>query len=343
LTIERGYGQLRADLDPASIEPAVATAGRRIRLQFDEPLPVDVLAAAAYAIGRHPETLLRAYGRRIDPSLHWLSGFEHVEHLSIELWEVTSFDVLGGFTNLRSLRLGQTRSARPSLSVLGGLDQLEDLWVERHSNGAEWIGTLPSLQRLALRTPRMKSLDSLRGHPRLEIFEMDFGGIRDLAPLAELPALKALQLYQVRKLDTGDLDALGECRSLVVVSLGALRNVHSLRALARGPAETLRLLLLERLSGLATLADLGSCTRLEQLGLHETRPADRRLDVLLACPRLNRLVVGDAYPAEQIDAVRAGFTGDTLVLRGGGVVRGDMRDVAVRWRAPVKAQLEALG
>lgn len=214
--------------------------------------------------------------------------------------------------------------------------------METHAKDSAAIGTLPTLRRLALRTPRMRSLDALRGHPRLEIFEMTFGGIRDLAPLAELPALRAVNLYQVRRLDTGDLDALGECRSLVVVSLGALRNVNSLRALARRPAETLRLLLLERLTGIVTLADLAACTRLEQLGLHETRPSDRRLDVLLACPRLNRLVVGDAYPANQREAVRANFTGDTLVLRGDGIVRGDMSDVIVRWRAPVKAQLEAL-
>jgi hypothetical protein len=40
--------------------------------------------------------------------------------------------------------------------------------------------------------------------------------------------------------------------------------------------------------------------------------------VLLACRRLNRLVANDTYPASQKDALLAGFTGETLVLRGMG-------------------------
>ena len=160
-------------------------------------------------------------------------------------------------------------------------------------------------------------------------------------PSRTLPNLRALELYQVRRLDTGDLDSLGDCASLEVVSLGALRNVESLQALARRPAETLRLLTLERLTGLATLADLEACTQLEELGLYESRPADRRLDLLLQCPSLNRLVVGDVYPDDQVDLLRTAFRGDTLVLRGE-AIRGDLADVLVRWRAPLDRQLEAL-
>jgi hypothetical protein len=342
LTIESGFGQLQPDTDPASVEPAVAAARRPLRLQFDVPLPGAVLAAASDALRRHPEVGLRVYGREVDPELGWLSGFEHIEHLSIDLWYATSFDLLARFTSLRFLGLGETKSKRPSLAFLRELKQLHDLWLEAHDKDFDAVGELPSLRRLALRVPRTKSLDALRGHATIEVFEMDFGGIRDLSPLADLPALRALQLYQVRKLDTADLEPLGECSSLEVVSLGALRNVESLRVFARGPAETLRLLLLERLTGLATLADLKACTRLEELGLYESRPADRRLDVLLECPRLNRLVANDAYPEGQLEALRARFTGDTLVLRGDGAVRGDLTDVLVRWRASVKGQLEAL-
>jgi len=353
LTIERGYGQLSAEIDPASIEPAIIAAQRSrgsvippktgsVRLQFDVTLPDDVLAAAADALTRHPDVALRAYGRRVDPTLAWLDGFEHVEHLSLDLWHATSFDVLAGFRKLRSLGLGQTRSRRPALGFLRDLTQLEELRLEAHDRDFAAVGDVRSLRRLALRVPRSKTLDPLRGHTNLQVFEMDFGGIRDLSPLSDLPSLRGLELHQIRKLDADDLHPIGECGGLAVVSLGALRNVDNLRFLARRPAATLRLLLLERLTGLATLADLAACTRLEQLGLYDTRPADRRLDVLLACPRLNRLVANDTYPASQKDALLAGFTGETLVLRGDGVVRGDIRDVIVRWRAPVGRQLDAL-
>lgn len=43
-----------------------------------------------------------------------------------------------------------------------------------------------------------------------------------------------------------------------------------------------------------------------------------------------------------MDALKAGFRGETLVLRGDGAVRGDLADVAVRWRAPVQNQLKRL-
>jgi hypothetical protein len=338
LRIQGGFGQLQPHTDPASIEPAVAGPPRPDRLQFDVPLPDAVLAAAADALRRHPEVALRAYGREVDPDLGWLSGFEHIERLRLDLWFATSFEVLARFTALRSLSLGETKSKRPSLTFLRELTQLEDLWLEAHDKDVEVIGELPSLRRLSLRVPRAKSLDALRGHARLEVFEMNFGGIRDLAPLADLPALRALEIYRVRQLDTGDLEPLGECSRLAVLSLGALRNVENLRAL---PAKTLRLLTLERLTGLTTLADLTACTRLEELGLYESRPTDQRLDVLLELPKLNRLVVGDPYPADQVEALRAGFTGDTLSVRGEDV-RGKLDDVLVRWRASVGAQLEAL-
>jgi hypothetical protein len=341
LIVESGFGQLGPETDPATIEAAVVEAPRPLRLQFDVPLPDDVLAAAADGLRRHPEVQLRVYGREVNPSLEWLSGFEHIEHLSIELWYATSFDVLARFSKLRSLGLGETKSKRPSLGFLRELPYLDDLWLEAHDKDFDAVAALPRLRRLGLRVPRTKSLDSLRGHSRIEVFSIDFGGIRDLSPLPELPNLRALQLCQVRKLDSGDLDPLGECAALEVVSLGALRNLDSLRALARRPAATLRLLTLEQLTGLATLSDLKACTRLEQLGLYESRPADKRLDVLLQCPNLNRLVVGDPYPHDQLEALRTDFRGDTLVLRAD-AVRGDLADVAVRWRAPVHRQLDAL-
>jgi hypothetical protein len=341
LIVESGFGQLRPETDPATIEAAVVASPRPLRLQFDVPLPDDVLAAAADALRQHPEVELRVYGREVDPELGWLQGFEHVEHLSVELWHATSFDVLALFTKLRSLRLGETKSKRPSLGFVRELPQLEDLWLEAHDKDFDSVAAVAQLRRLALRVPRAKTLSSLRGHAGIEVFSMDFGGIRDLSPLADLPNLRALQLYQVRKLDTGDLNSLGDCAALEVVSLGALRNVESLRALARRPAERLRLLTLERLTGLATLAGLEACTQMEELGLYESRPADRRLDLLLQCPSLNRLVVGDVYPDDQLDLLRASFRGDTLVLRGK-AIRGDLADVLVRWRAPVERQLEAL-
>ncbi|MGH3139337.1 MAG: hypothetical protein ACRDQE_06355 [Gaiellales bacterium] len=214
------------------------------------------------------------------------------------------------------MALGQTLSRRPSLAFVRGLPQLGVLWVEAHARDFDAVGEVESLTRLHLRVPRTRSLEPLRGHPNLEVLTMDFGGIRDLSCLRDIPRLRGLELYQVRKLDTGDLDAVGDCAALEAVSLGALRNVESLRAFAQRPRLTLRLLTLERLTALTTLADLASCERLQQLGLYDFRPADRRLDHLLRCRDLKHLVVTDSYPRDQLDLMRDGFRGDTLQLRG---------------------------
>jgi hypothetical protein len=128
---------------------------------------------------------------------------------------------------------------------------------------------------------------------------------------------------------------------LEAISLGALRNVGSLRALARRPRETLRLLNLERLAGLITLGELSECKKLEQLGLYESRPADKRLDVLLHIPTLRRLIVGDVYPDEQVKIMRDHFPGDTLRYRSE-TIRGDISNVAIRWRQQVHTSLGGL-
>jgi hypothetical protein len=111
--------------------------------------------------------------------------------------------------------------------------------------------------------------------------------------------------------------------------------------LGRGPRQTLRLLILEKLTGLATLADLAQCDSLEQLGLYESRPADRRLDTLLGCKSLRTLVVGDIYPKKQVETMSAKLLDKTFWYRGQRV-RGDGADIQVRWRAPLHRLLPGL-
>ena len=309
-------------------------------MQFAQPLSERLLGAAASALAEYPEVGFRVYGRAVDPSLTWLGRFTHIRDLTIDLWHATSFDLLASFKRLQKLSLGETASRRPSLAFLRSLPAIEILRVEAHGKDFAAVGELTNLRQLHLRVPRVKTLESLRGHRALEVVTMDFGGIRDLTPLGDLPALRALELYQVRKLDTHDLDAIGECRSLMALSLGALRNVTRLSALARGPKNTLRYMTLEKMGGLETLEDLGSCTALEQLQLVESKPKDGRLDVVAHGSALRHLVVGDHYPKQQLEATLAAFEGETLWVRGK-ALRGDTdrSNVDVSWRRPVEQYL----
>jgi hypothetical protein len=342
LVVVDRIAQLKPDTAPNSVIPALAEH-RPSLLQFSEPLPKRLLDAAAIALAEFPETRFRAYGRSIDPSLEWLEPFAHIRSLSIDLWHVTSFDCLAAFRNLRSLSLGETASTRPSLGFLRDLPGLEVLHIEAHDRDFAEIGGVKTLRELHLRVPRVKTLDPLRQHPRLEVVAINFGGIRDLSPLAEIPGLRALELYQVRKLDTSDLDALGECRSLLALSLGALRNVTRLTALTRCPTNTLRYLTMERMSGLETLADLAECVALEQIYLVESKPKDGRLDLLARSRSLRHLIAGDHYSKEQYEAADAAFSGETLWVHGK-ALRGDpdRGDIAVSWRRSVERYLTLL-
>jgi hypothetical protein len=327
-----GFAHLEPETDPASIEPALAATEEPLRLQFDVPLPERVLDAAAAALREHPQVALRAYGSA-DPSLPWLPRFAHACELALNLRETTAFDPVAVCSRLEWLSLGQTSSRRPSLGFLRDLPKLERLSVEGHDRDFEVVSELRSLRRLDLRTPRVKSLEPLVDHPALELLTISFGGIRDLTPLPRIPRLRGLALYQVRKLDSGDLEPLRQCERLETLSLGALRNVEHLDATPDG----VHLLVLERLLGLATLRHLGRLRRLEQLFMTEARPADRRLDVL-PLERLRHLVVGDVYPQEQLDAVERTFRGETWWYRGEEWRTGSEPPRA-RWRADLEQLL----
>jgi hypothetical protein len=339
LVVAHGIAQLGPDTDPRSIERTLAEHRPRL-MQFAQPLPERLLEAAASALAEFPDVGFRVYGRSVDPSLVWLGRFAHIHDLSIDLWHATSFDLLASFKRLRKLSLGETASRRPSLAFLSSLPEIEILRVEAHDKDFAAVGEMPKLRQLHLRVPRVKTLDPLRGHKLLEVVAIDFGGIRDLTPLGDLPALRAMELYQIRKLDTDDLDAIGDCRSLVALSLGALRNVTRLAALTRGPRDTLRYLTLEQMGGLETLEDLGLCTALEQIHLVESKPKDGRLDAVAQGSALRHLVVGDHYPKEQLEATAAAFHGSTLQVRGV-TLRGDadLSNVDVSWRRPVEQYL----
>jgi hypothetical protein len=190
LEIKGKLAVLRPDTDPKSVERVLAAAETLPRIQFAHPLPPALLDAVAAALAVHPEVPLRVYGREVDPSLDFLRRFRHVRHLTVEVWNATDFSLLGEFRALESLGLGQTRSHAPSLDFLRSLPQLTELWIEAHDKGFDAVGEVAGLRCLSLRVPRAKSLAALAGHPKLTVFEMDFGGIRDLAPLTDVAQLR---------------------------------------------------------------------------------------------------------------------------------------------------------
>jgi len=180
---------IKPDTDPKSIAEAARTA---YRLQFCKPLPERLLDAIAGALTENPDVALRVYGRWLDPSLGYLKQFEHVRRLFVDSWYSETFEPLAGFVNLRRLGLQQTKSTRPSLDFLRNCPHLESLFIEGHDRAFEVVGELPDLRALSLRASRVKSLEGLRGHSKLERIWISFGGLRDLRPLATIPKTQGL-------------------------------------------------------------------------------------------------------------------------------------------------------
>jgi hypothetical protein len=302
------FGHLRPETDPVMVLPALAVERepRITRLQFDQPLPEALLRSAAEALEQYPDVALRAYGREVDPSLTWLARFSRLRRLWVELYEATSFAPIGELGELRCLNLGSTRSAKPSLDVVARLPQLRELGIDGHgAKGFEAIANLEELERLHVRAPRQRRWDALAHHATLRELSIAFGGLRDLAPLATLPALDTLSLVEVRKLDGRDLEALAPSAALRTLMLQSLRQVRDLRFLGTARfAAGLETLGLDRLGPLEDLSPLTACTNLKRLRIVDARPADRDLSPLATLTSLREVFLGNPYPRAQLDLLR---------------------------------------
>jgi hypothetical protein len=263
--LKYGYAQVRPDTRPAVLERVVADTPNLGRLQFDEPLPDDLLECVAGVLRRRPDLGLYVFGDELDPGLSWLSGFEHVRQLSVSLWHLTSFEPLSGFTQLRSLGLGATTSRRPSLSFLDACPALRQLAIEGHTKDIDVVRELRALRGLTLRSITLPDLRLLTDLPDLRSLDIKLGGTSDLRPLGALQQLEYLELWLIR-----ELTDLSEIRRL----------------------SNLRYLLLQALKHVAELPDLSSCRRLERIHL-ETMKGLTDLRPLRSAPALTDLLLAD--------------------------------------------------
>lgn len=334
LEFDYGRGELAPDTDPATIGPALSAVqqtfgSKRLALQFSQPLPDAVLAATAATLAEHPEVELYVYASALDASLRGLERFQHVEYLNVNIGHATTYEPIRQFRNLRTLIVQGGHAKSLSIEFISNLPRLERLWMNGVSRGQEALSQTSNLRHLSCGA-QSKTLEALRGHAALEFLTLKFGSARDLTPLTAIPRLRGVEIYRISKLDATDLEPLGDCVGLEALSLGALPNLTDLAALRRSPSKSLRCLLLERISGLTSLEDGGECHMLEQLGLYESRPADRSLVPLTRLPRLEHVVIRDAYPQAEFEHFNSWFTGASLSYRK--VQRGKPRP---RWRTPV--------
>ena len=266
-------------------------------VQFDEPLPRKLSVAIAEALRSNPQVELYVYGhhgRTLDGGLDFLDGFEGIEHLSLNLHGLTGLDGLSRFTSVRSLSLQGIAKRSLSVAPVAHATRLTRFHVDRPVRDLQVLRSLVELTELS--TPATAhALESLAGHPSLRRLRLNFGTYRDLSALESCPQLTDVELWQIKQLTHDHLAPLGCMRNLDALSLGALRNVETLRWLEHGACRV-RFLSLEKLPALDSFAPLAMCDRLTALGAWESRPADRELAPLHELPLVD-LVLGDSYPA----------------------------------------------
>lgn len=213
-----------------------------------------------------------------------------LEELSIEIDSLTSFDFLKpNASSLQTLRLGKTRSKRPDLAVLSGLQSLKAVNIHGQCKSVDVIGKLGALKSVSLSGAPVKSFNFLADLQNLR--ELALSGVPQEAVL-ELPKLdlEKLSISEIRGLD--DLSFLEGRQRLAELTLMDLRNVKELPSLKSLPR--LKYLFIENLKALRSMNGLREGGQLEEF-IHRASSTQLTVEdfsILASLPRLRRATVG---------------------------------------------------
>jgi internalin A len=254
--------ELRSPLTPQMLTPL----GEEISVvQFSEPLSDPDLGRVAEFMKDYPDVNLRAYFRGAGPDLDWLRHFSGHRNVSVDAFDVGSFDGLGHLPeSLQSLALGRTRK-RLSLRVLERFTQLETLHVEGHTKDIDVLSQLRTLENLTLRSVTLPDLSILLPLRRLWSLDLKLGGTTDLRLLSEIGSLKYLELWMIRGLD--DISSISDLPNLRFLFMQSLRRVTAIPDLSG--CDRLRRIHLETMKGINDLSPLAAAPALEQLLLFD--------------------------------------------------------------------------
>jgi hypothetical protein len=213
-----------------------------------------------------------------------------LESLSLGIFELTDFSCLDGVSpTLTSLRLGATRSKRPSLSPLKKFRSLHTLYVEGHIKDIDVLSDLLELQDVTLRSVTTPDLHYLARLPKLWSLDVKLGGIRGFEGIQGKPSIKYLELWQVRGLR--DIDVVGTLPGLQNLFVQSLPHVERFPDLSESAA--LRRIVVENLKGLSDFTALETAPALEEFALLDgLKQTPMQLLPVLSNPRVRRVSAG---------------------------------------------------
>ena len=219
-----------------------------------------------------------------------VAALEQLESLSIGIFDLKDFEFLAQTPNsLKQLSLGATKSKKPKLDVLGRFGSLTTLYLDGQQNHIEVLAELETIEYLTLRSITTRSLDYLKPLNRLWSLDIKLGGISNLAGIEDKPAIKYLELWQIR--DLSDIGVISSLVGLQYMFLQSLKHVLRIPDLSR--LTQLRRVWLENLKGLEDLSALEGAPALEEFIHTSARNfAPAQYEGLLRHPRLRRMLVG---------------------------------------------------
>ena len=232
-------------------------------IQFDEPLTEAQLERAGRLIEDRPEIELYVYGG-VWRDLSFLRYFKGLKRFHLALYEV---DDIGGFVHvpgLTELTFGETRK-KFSLRFVEAWPHLKRLFLVKSKTDLHCLHRLVELEGLGLSGFTLPDLSLLLPLTRLRKLQLFLGGTRNLAALAQLPALEDLWLMRITKLC--DLGILADLAGLKRLQLDWMRNVTSLPSLHR--LRQLEDVELDTMKGLADLGPVAAAPALRRLVVAE--------------------------------------------------------------------------
>jgi hypothetical protein len=189
---------------------------------------------------------------------------------------------------------------KPSCRPIAGCRKLRSLSLAGIPKDLEAIEGLTALEELELLGFTLKSLGVVLPLKKLQKLWIRFGSVPDIGPIGELPKLKALELFRVRKL--GNLSPLSRIKTLQYLALGDMKQVAVMPDCSQ--LKALRRVYLKTMNGITDLSGLTKAPKLEDLIVVESKIEADVFDPIVACTRLKRVTVGLASrkATKEVDA-----------------------------------------
>lgn len=232
-------------------------------IQFNEPLTEAQLERAGRLIDDRPDVELYVYGRAWR-DLSFLQYFKGLKRFHLALYEIDDITGFADVPGLTALTFGETRK-KFSLRFVEAWPHLKRLFLVKSKTDLHCIHRLVELEGLGLSGFTLPDLSLLLPLTRLRKLQLFLGGTRNLAALAQLPALEDLWLMRITRL--ADLGVLANIAGLKTLRLDWMHNVTSLPSLHRN--ERLEDVTIETMKGLADLSPIAAAPALRRLVVAE--------------------------------------------------------------------------